>query len=417
MENFYSAIRVIDLHEREARVFPRGSLFDSAGRSLLLPETRALSAVDLRDVMDGVELRALGLIGYLPLTSEIVLNLQAKFPVKNLWAMLAVADENYDRILPTLRSYEVTNDLAPHQLLARGFCHYLREILTVGIARGYYEETHQGHYKPKVNFGRTVSRYLAKGDDVNVSSDTFSFSANLYVNGILKSACLHFLQLIPRASNWTLERKAIMESLNALHSVNALEMKGSDAQRTESLPMWVRKSYFGALTVYSVLLGFSRVGFSYRAQGSVMPSFLFSLDRIFESYIRNSFALALKGKSFSVFDGNLTQHQHPLFEKSRKFLIKPDLIFKRNKSVVAIGEAKYKPKIAETDRYQVISHVVAIGAPIGIWISPASGGSSGLEHIGNIATGAKFYHYKLDISGNLVAATAAMVKDITNLFA
>ena len=131
--------RIIDLHERETRTFPRSELFDSRGQSLLLPETRGLSAVDLRDVVNGVELRALGLIGYLPLTAGIVLNLRPKFPVKNLWQMLAVADETYDRILPVLRSYETADVSAPHQLLARGFCHYLSAILTVGVARGYYQ--------------------------------------------------------------------------------------------------------------------------------------------------------------------------------------------------------------------------------------------------------------------------------------
>lgn len=151
--------RVIDLHEREARIFPRDELFNSRGESLLLPETRELSAVDLREVVGGVELRALGLIGYLPLTTGIILNLQPKFPVKNLWEMLAVADETYERLLPVLRSYETANVSAPHLLLARGFCHYLREILTVGVSRGYYQEPYRGHFKPKVNFGRTVATY------------------------------------------------------------------------------------------------------------------------------------------------------------------------------------------------------------------------------------------------------------------
>jgi 5-methylcytosine-specific restriction enzyme subunit McrC len=408
---------VVDLHEREARIFPRDELFDQNGQSLLLPETRSLSAVDLREVATGVELRALGLIGYLPLTSSIVLNLRPKFPVRNLWEMLAVADETYDRVLPVLRSYEAANVSAPHQLLARGFCHYLRQILAVGVVRGYYQEPYQGHFKPKVNFGRTVANYLSRGDDVNVSSDAFTFSANLYANGLIKSACLDFLRVIPRNNLWQGERYLLLETLNALRTVMPIRMQFGDQTLSSSLPMWVRDAYLGALTVYRVLMGFTKVGFAYDAKGSEMPSFLFSLDEIFENFIRNTFRENLKSQAISVLDGNIYRHQHTLFIDNQRFPIKPDLIFLNNKRVMGIGEVKYKPKIEENDRYQVISHVVALGAPIGIWISPATNDNTGLEYIGSIGTGARFYHYRLNITGELVSYTANMVNEVAALFA
>lgn len=408
-------IRVVDLHEREARVFPRDEFFDSQGQSLLLPETRQLSAVDLREVVAGIELRALGLIGYLPLTASIVLNLRPKFPVQNLWEMLTVADETYDRILPILRSYETANVSAPHQLLARGFCYYLRQILTAGAARGYYQEPHRGHFKPKVNFGRTVANYLSRGDNVNVASDTFMFSANLYANRLLKSACLDFLKVIPRSELWKDERHLLLEALNALHAVTPTRMQFGDETLSSSLPIWVRSAYLGALTVYGVFRGFTKVGFSYEAAGNKMPSFLFSLDDIFESFVRNTFRRHLQEMAIAVLDGNVSRHQQPLFIDNKRFPIKPDLIFRKGKTVLGIGEVKYKTRIEEADRYQVISHVVALGAPIGIWISPAINDNAGLEYIGSIGSGARFYHYRLNITGELASNSADMVNAITAL--
>ncbi|TAK90556.1 MAG: hypothetical protein EPO06_08025 [Burkholderiaceae bacterium] len=407
--------RIIDLHEREARIFPRDELFDSRGQSLLLPETRDLSAVDLREVVSGVELRALGLIGYLPLTTGIALNLRPKFPLKNLWGMLAVADETYDRVLPVLRSYETENVSAPHQLLARAFCHYLREILTGGVARGYYQESYRGHFRPKVNFGRTVANHLSRGDDVSVASDAFAFSANLYANGLIKSACVAFMRVMPRNDRWQNERRLLMGALNALHSVTPARMQFGDHALTTSLPIWVRDAYLGALTTYAVLLGFTKVGFSYEAQGSKMPSFLFSLDSIFESFVRNTFRIALREREIAVLDGNISRHQHPLFLDNKRFPIKPDLIFRKSNRVLGIGEIKYKSRIEETDRYQVISHVVALRAPVGVWISPALNNDAGMEYIGSIATGAKFYHYRLNIAGDLTSTGAAMVSEIASL--
>lgn len=411
-----NSLRIIDLNERDGRLFSREELFDHRGRSLVLPETRALSAIELRDVLAGVELKAKGLIGYLPLTSTIVLNLRPKFPLGNLWRMLSLADENYDRVLPVLRTYERANASAPHQFLARGFCHYLRSILDTGLYRGYYQEAYRGYFRPKVDFGQTVARYLSRGDPINVSAQSFSFSARLPVNAILKSACLDFLRVMPRGEKWEEEHSLIMDALNALDSVTLASMRFGDEALSSTVPMWLRDHYRGALTVYAVLLGYTQVGFSYDAQGSEMPSFLFCLDDIFEAFVRNTLREGLRSEKISVVDGNKHTHQRPLFKDNKQFPIKPDAIIRRGKDVLAIGEVKYKQKIEEEDRYQVISHVVATGAPVGIWISPAlSEDEAGMTYIGAIATGAKFYHYRLNISSDLDAARASMVSAVSKL--
>ncbi len=397
--------------------FPRDDLFDAKGRSLILPATRELKAVELRELLEAVELRAQGLIGYLPLTATIVLNLKPKFSIQNLWRMLSVADTAYDRIIPVLRTYQITDAAPPHQLLARSFCHYLRGILTTGVARGYYRESHRGHFKPKVHFGRTVASYLSRGDDVNVASDAFTFSAGLHPNGVLKSACNDFIRVMPRGEKWENERRLIGEALNTLGSVTAVRMRFGEQALAATLPVWLRDNYFGALTVYAMLLGYSRAGFAYEAQGAEMPSFLFSLDDIFESYIRNSFREALRAEDIAVLDGNQIKHQGALFADSKRYPIKPDLIYRKKKSVLAIGEVKYKPRIEESDRYQLISHVVATGCPIGIWVSPAATeNNSGLEYVGSISTGAKFWHYRLNISGDLDATSAKMATEVVTLF-
>lgn len=408
--------KIIELHERESRVFSRADLYDSQGQSLILTETRSLSAVELRDVAGGVELRVLGIIGYLPITSDIVLHLTPKFPLKNLWDMLAVADESYERILPILRGYEISALAAPHKLLARSFCYYLKNILTAGIARGYHVSTHEGYYKPKVNFGKTASRFLSRGDEVHVASDIFRFSADLYPNGLLKSACLAFLRVTPNLDKkWASERRLILEALNALYLVTPRRLHVGDEDSSRSLPMWLRDDYQGALAVYSMLLGYSKIGFSYSSTGNSLPSFLFSLDGIFESYIRNYLRQAFFTKKISILDGNSPKHQNPLFTDNKKYPIKPDLIFKHEKATIALGEIKYKPKIDETDRYQLISHVVALNAPIGIWISPAINNDPGLDYIGSIYTGAKFFHYKININNSLPESSLQMFSAILGL--
>ncbi|MCA0344203.1 MAG: McrC family protein, partial [Proteobacteria bacterium] len=371
---------------------------------------------ELRDLLDGIEVRVKGLIGYLPLTSHIVLNLVPKFPIANLWRMLEVADTEYDCIYPVLRSYQAASAIPPHEMLARGFCHYLRSILTVGIARGYFLEDHRGHYRPKVQFGRTVSSYLARGDGLNVASDSFNFSTGIYPNAVLKSACMAFLHVMPGKPEWNQDRELIGEALNALGMVKPERMQYGDQAVASMVPAWLRDGYRGALMVYSMLLGYSRIGFAYEALGTEMPSFLFSLDDIFESYVRNTFREALAVQKIAVLDGNKPQHHGRLFLDNRRYPTKPDLIFKQKKLVIGLGEVKYKPGIDESDRYQVLSHVLAAGCKVGVWISPAAAGKSGgLEYVGSVSTGAKFYHYQLDIGGDLDVASATMVEKVAGL--
>ena len=81
-----------------------------------------------------------------------------------------------------------------------------------------------------------------------------------------------------------------------------------------------------------------------------------------------------------------------------------------------MGEVKYKPKIDESDRYQVLSHVLAAQCNLGVWISPsADGAQGGMEYVGSVSNGVKFYHYRIDISGELEAASVKMVNAVSAL--
>ena len=221
---------------------------------------------------------------------------------------------------------------------------------------------------------------------------------------------------MPQNKLWEGERRLVLEAHNALHQVTPTRMRIGEEHVAHSAPIWLRDHYYGALCVYGILLGHSKIGFSYATQGTALPSLLFRLDDIFESFVRNSLREGLRDAKLSVVDGNKSGHQQSLFRDNRKFPIKPDVLIRRGKDMIAIGEVKYKPKITEVDRYQVISHVVASGSPLGIWISPAQESEkSNLNYVGSIESGAKFYHYRLNIFGDLDAARTEMIADMRQL--
>ena len=412
-----NSVKVIEIHEREARLFQRTDLFDSKGYSLLLPETRTLSAIDLRELSDGIELRALGLIGYLPLTDRIALNLKPKFPINNFWEMLSIADESYSRILPVLRGYQSSETTTPHLILIKSFCFFLKEILRLGFFRDYKEISLEGYCKPKIDIGKTINRFIAKGQEFYSYSNVFDFTKNIRINGIIKSACVSFLKILSQKKELADEKSILKEALMVLDYVRSESFYPNDIGLCDDLPKWGQEFYFGALSVYSIFLGYRSIGFLYGEKGCKMPSFLFSLDTIFENFIRNSFRATLKSKKIAVLDGNNPKHQVPLFQDNKRFPIKPDLIYRfgKDREVIAIGEVKYKPKIDESDRYQVISHAIALNSPFAFWISPATDDTGGMEYVGEISTGIKFYHYKINIYNNLIENTNKMVSEFLKI--
>jgi len=405
-------VRVIEIEERGQRYFPRTDLTDPQGRSLILPETRKLKAIEITDMPDGARLMALGLIGYLPLTSAITLNIIPKFPIQNLWTMLEMGGESYTRILPTLRRYQTTGNPAPIQLLARSFCHYLRGALSAGFERSYYRRTVNGYYKPRVEFGQTIGRYLSRGNPVETVSGVFEFGIDSPINRIVKAACLRFSAIMPRSDDWQEDRRLIGFALDALQRVQAQEPGIHDFNLDEAVSLRLRSHYSGLLRVYQLLLTGGGIAFTFEPGGKELPSFLFNLEDIFERFIRETFLQALRERKIAVLDGN--KHHGRLFEDNRTYPTKSDLIFRHGKkNIIGLGEVKYKPKIKEIDRYQIISHVTAVKAPLGILFSPANGGESQkLERLGRLSTGAQFYHYRVNIQGDIRKAQAQMINEV-----
>lgn len=407
--------RIVEIEERGQRLFPRSDLIDSQGRSLILPSARELKVLEVKDVDGGINLMALGLVGYLPLTSELTLNVIPKFPIQNLWAMLEVGGETYSRVLPVIRRYQSAQGTTPIQLLARSFCHYLRLAYSAGFERSYYPRVVSGYYKPRVEFGPTISRYLSRGNPVDTVSTVHEFGLDSPINRIVKAACLRFARVIPGTSEWASDWQLIQLALGGLERVTDREPSSGDFTLDEKVAPRLRSNYSGMLRVYQLLLTGGGIAFTFDPGGKELPSFLFNLETIFENFVRQTLALGMRENGVSVLDGN--KHQSKLFLDNKTFSTKSDLIFRRGKkNIIGLADVKYKPKLKEADRYQIISHVTAAGAKLGILISPASPGETQkVERLGKLPTDAHFYHYRVNVQGDIKVAQEKMIADLRPL--
>lgn len=248
-------------------------------------------------------------------------------------------------------------------------------------------------------------------------SSVFEFGLNSPVNRVVKAACLRFSRIVPSLAAWQEERLLLQLALETLHRVEKHDPISLNLDLEQSVSLRIRHHYAGMLRVYHLLLTGGGIAFNLEPRGMELPSFLFSLEQIFERFVRQTFVQALREIGITVLDGD--KHQGRLFEDSDVYRTKSDLIFRRSKKeVTALGEVKYKPGLRVSDRYQIISHVTAARAPIGILFTPANEGESQhLERIGRLSTGAHFYHYRVNIGGDIGEAQTRMVQDIQEALA
>lgn len=403
---------VIDLFERETRRFPKEMLYDQFGNSLIFESTRKLSVIDLRDTINGIELRVLGIVGLLPLTSEIIINIKPKFPIVNLWEMVRISDVSCDSLLPFLRSYEVNDSDVPLKVLLKSFCFFLRPILDSSFTRKYKLEEEDGFYRPSLNFGRTLKKHILKGNHYTVASDVFIFSRDIVLNQVIKKSCLAFLQKSRLLNNVEEEKNILIEALSILEVLEPRHMNPDYHTLLNQADSVNKKHYDGLLTTYAILLGYKKIGFSFNPDGTRMPSFLFNMDVVFENFIRNCISNYFMKFGVRVFDGNQKKHQGILFSDNKRFPVKPDLIFKKGKVPIMLGEVKYKPKIDESDRYQLISHATALKTSVALWISPSMDENTDLEFIGTINSGIEFYHCKFSLKGDIKNSIEQMNQSI-----
>ena len=314
-----------------------------------------------------------------------------------------------------MRGYQTAPTSTPVEMLARSFCHYLRRALSAGIFHDYYKRQNTGYFRPRVEFGLTISRFLSRGNPVDTVSSAFEFGPDTRINRTIKAACLQFIPLIPPNDDWAQDRQLLQYALETLQRVQLSDTTSLIFNVDNAVPPRLRENYAGLIRVHHLLETGGGIAFWLETDGQELPSFLFNLEDIFERFIRQTLFGKLRGHDISVIDGN--EKPGRLFEDSKDYTTKPDIVLKgKNKELLGIGEVKYRPRLRAADRYQLISHVTAAKAPIGVLFCPAnSGEAQELERIGRLSTGAVFYKYRVRLEKDIGVVQDKMIQDIEHL--
>lgn len=366
--------------------------------------------VEVKQSKFDLKLQINGLVGRLPLNSGIALDIGPKFPVSNLNRMVYASNVQLENPFGTERPYEdaLFEDYLPVPLV-RSFTGLLKNLVIGGLLKRYRRQQFDGPPKSRVDFNKTQQKYWSKLRPTMAVVEHFEFGHDNLPNQCLKFAAEKALAISKgnaHLSGCIGDLAASLRQLSKVSRRHAYTLRRDLAAVREVVPAW-RGDYHQALQQAVKIIGAVDVSLNTTQKGIALQSFIISLDNVFEGYVRSVLS-ELPEFGFgrvATIDGNKKRNQVPLFVDNNRYKIKPDLIVKDSRGARIIGDAKYKKKPSEEDRYQIVSHALAYGVKKAILIYPKSPSSqqSGLVRLGKIGLndGIEIFEFFYDLSGDM----------------
>ena len=280
-----------------------------------------------------------------------------------------------------------------------------------------------GLFKPRINFSRTMQREWCRGNFSRTSNDVFHFTRDHPLNRLIKFTlwyCGHYFEIRSGASG-------IREELNSFY--NLFESVPLDLSRSflpevrsivkaSKIPL-LRNYYLGIARTCLLIIGERSVSLETAGSDVTLLSFILNPEDVFEKYVRNALRIYAKNAhpEVRVRDGNKGRKMH-LFHDSKVFEISPDIFLTSGGKCLMVADVKYKPKIDQHDRYQVISHSLSMGARKAVIVMPAFRGDElGLIRRGQLydANGIEVFQYYMKLDGDLPSEEAKLGKAIVDL--
>lgn len=418
-------MRIVRATERSKLAIPVSELLSGQGDLKLRPDLIGKGLVEIRQAQDSLRLQVNGVVGRLPLTEELVLDVQPKFPVSNLNRMIYASGsflENPFSIDKPYESYQ-SKEYLPVPLI-RTFTRSLDRLVESGVLRTYRQEVRSDLPKPRINFIRSYQKHWSKLQPTKAVIERFVFDQDNLSNQCLKLAAMKGLAIARGSTQLNESVPTLASCLRQLQRVQVKTPRELVAQLANNKPEppAYRLDYHQALEQAFEIIRHVDVSLS-GASGTVsLESFLISLDDVFERYIRNIVAdLPDEGNGrVSTVDGNKRRHQKKLFSDNNKYDVKPDLIVKDARGPRVIGDVKYKMKPIEEDRYQIIAHSMSYGVSKAVLVypKPLEQTRTGCQRLGRIGlneSGVELFEYYFDLAGNLELEEERLRRTISSL--
>lgn len=364
---------IIDCHEFDEISIRVGSLLDAG--ELRLDEritNRGYLSAAIRNGQ--IVLNATRFVGTIPLTPELAIRVKPRASIANLSYMLVRSSiipaviSGYSRgYLPRFTAAENAE-----RIYGRSLVDGAAKISKRGFLKEYLQPRHSPPWRGRLLASETVKKHASRGVRFRHEFQYRTLSQNTIENIALKEALLQTKLWFLANDNRSPIPGQIKEILKDLHSVETwrgsrnelVSMLGHRIRTLSPHHTFYRDPLWSALIILqSALPEVSEDGFVR------LESMIIDVSKVFEAYVRRELKERLEPLGYTIENGD--DVRLPFFADSAEFRVKPDIVIRHDGRAVAILDAKYKPSPKETDRYEVLSFMDALGVSIGGFVCPS----------------------------------------------
>jgi len=421
-------MKVIEAVELNEIVVPIESVLNADGSFYINESVRSYFDIDYRPSSPVLRLVAAGRIGLIPLNDSVCIDIKPKFSISNLAHILSGSGSDLAALDFFTRQYQEVADQSPSlflfflKSLDKGF----QEVAEEGVYRAYKKRRSElSSIKGRVDTKNTLLRNWAKGNYAKVHVDFFDFTEDNPLNQLLKLALwVSINKLITVKPNETALRDSLIEHFDILDKVtldlNATFLPVVNSMLSQQKIPVLRNYYINLCNLCKFIIDSVGIDLT-SAYGNVsLLSHCIDMAETFERYILNVIRSGVNeiDDSVVVEDGN-NEGMKPFFLNRPTPVAKPDYIVKKDGLTRIIIDSKYKLKLKEVDRYQILSHCLSYGADVAVLLSPCRDGKSpGLLYYGEVGSGStiKLYEYNFDLGAAcLVSEEKALLKALSTI--
>lgn len=370
--------------------------------------------IDLRN--GELVVTAKNFVGLIPLNDRVAIHVVPRFPIDNLFAIIARSDESARFLHGFSRAYSLGegSGYGISRLFGEKVIGMLGHVAKSGLYRKYVPETTECGVEGELMLSDTVSRFRSSGVRYRHVRRRYALSPFVAENRIIKGA-LQRLVGFYGGSGDAEARRLKREAERLLIGFDQVGRPLSPVElRALSIPRLVaglppmHQSYASVLWL-SYLLETGQ-GVTLEKVGSAsFDTFVVNLADVFESYVRNIIALGVErvGPGLRLRDGN--KSPYPLFVGNDRYEVRPDLYLVQGKRPVAVLDAKYKLDVKPADRYEVIAFCEALSVKLAVLLAPHFPGSEEVQVLGVTPSGIRMVILRINLGATDLAAEEALL--------
>ena len=425
MPNSSGKYEVYECFERQAIDLPLSCVLNASGTLNILPEVKSRGYFDIDYRGDRLTFVAGRYVGLIPINDSVCINVKPKIDIADLVRLISIAGGELGVLRFFTRGYEKEKhtEEAIIILVLRTLLEQLHQVATEGMLKEYRQFQGDGFLKPRINFSRTLQQHWARGKFASVSWDRFEFTNDNDPNRLIKYTLWYCGRLLESCSVPSEIRRDLAEVYSFFDQVpldhsKTFVPKVRVVIARQALPA-LRHYYYDVLNTCLFIVANESISLKVRGTDVDLLSFVLNLEDMFERYVRNVLrdGLELNDTSLKVLDGNKEGRSY-LFIDSRAMEVKPDIVVRKNSKTALIADVKYKLKINEGDRYQLIAHAYSCGVKKALFVIPSfENAVDGLVRRGqmNNVDGIEIFEYYMRLDADVENQEKLLVESVASL--